>query len=311
LTLGINLFETPVSAVLVVGAFLLCARQLTAPARLLLGWALAPVIANFLYWHHGLFMGPRMLHEAAPAWSMLTAVAGVGLVERIPQRAHVARFHIRSAATVGLLGALVFGLLVLAPQRGLSYGGEWLAITRVPAPQVKGPALIFVHDAWKARVGMTLASHGYRLDTVETLLRQNSTCAVHEFAGAVGAGDSVRVKSMLARLDTVPRASRLPRAVEIAPGDPIRIQPNEVPTAECRVQMRSDERGILDLAPLLWRGDLPGAAARGALYVRDLGPTRNAELIARHPDRQPYVYAQRGDAIVLYPYAEGMSALWP
>ncbi len=311
MTLGVNLFETPISALFVIGAFLLVVRRLTTVERLLFAWAAAPVIANFFYWHHGLFMGPRMLHEASPAWAMLTAVAGVRLVERIPRGLAAGRINVKAGVTGALAGALAFGVLVLAPQRAASYGGEWLSITRIAEPRLSGPAIVFVHDAWMARAGMTLAAHGYRLDTVETLLRQNSTCAVQQLADFESNGDTANARSLLARLDTIPRATRLPRTVEIAPGDPIRMQPGETLTPYCLTHARSDSAGILDVAPLTWRGDLPGSEPRGILYVRDLGPARNAVLIAQHPERTPYLYSARGRSdATLYPYAEGMQRLW-
>ena len=170
---------------------------------------------------------------------------------------------------------------------------------------------MFVHDAWSARIGMTLAATGYRLDTVETLLRQNSTCAVHQLAAAVAIGDRASERRLMAQLDTVARAAATMRVIEIAPDDRIRVRDGETLTPECMRQARSDHAGILDLAPYLWRGDLPGAVERGALFVRDLGPARNARLIAAHPGRQPFMYVAAGERDAkLYAYDEGVRRLW-
>ena len=311
LALGVNLFEAALSSLLLIGVFLLLAKRITPAQRLLLAWALAPVLVNFFYWHHGQFMGPRMLHESAPAWAMLTGIAGVQLVSSTPLRSFGNRLNLRTAVFTAVAGSLAFGILVLSPQRALSYGGDWMALTRAPLPHVERPALVFVHDAWSARIGMTLAASGYRLDTVETLLRQNSTCAVHELAAAIASGDQPAAQRLLAQLDTVPRATSVMRVVEIAPDDRIRIRGGETPTPACIREARSDRAGILDLAPYLWRGDLPGSAARGALFVRDLGPARNARLIAAHPDRQPFVYAASGErSAQLYAYEDGIRRLW-
>jgi hypothetical protein len=314
MTLGINLLETPLSALLVVGAFLV-ARRLTAGERVLVFWALAPVAANTFYWHHGQFMGPRMLHEAAPAWVLLTVVGGAGLVDRVPGALQLLRFRPRAGLGVVMAGALAFGLLFLTPQRGLSYGGAWLEVTRVPPAPAVGPALVFVHDAWTGRIAMTLATHGYRFDVVETLLRQNSTCRVHHLAEAVVARDTAAERSLLAALNSDPRASGLPVQVSIAPGNKIRVEADEPLTPACMQQARSDARGILDIAPLLWRGELPSGAeaGTGTLYVRDLGPVRNRALLEQHPHRQhlvymlPHVHAQEP---VVLPYDDGMQLLW-
>src|SRR5690606_40287959 len=69
------------------------------------------------------------------------------------------------------------------------------------------------------------AASGMRLDLLETLIRQNPTCEVDGFARTYLAGDTVRANALLARLDTVPRASDLPQTIELAPGDNIRIAP--------------------------------------------------------------------------------------
>jgi hypothetical protein len=161
---------------------------------------------------------------------------------------------------------------------------------------------------------MTLAANGYRLDQIETLMRQNSTCRMQQLADAVVHDDVMREGALLTQLDTVPRASGgFPGAYEIAPGDKMRAFPGEQLTADCMRQVRSDERGILDIAPLLWRGDLPGAPPTGTLFARDLGPERNALLMVRHPDRQPWVYMLPDPATetpVLVPYSVGMRTLW-
>jgi hypothetical protein len=46
------------------------------------------------------------------------------------------------------------------------------------------------------------------------------------------------------------------------------------------------------------------------MFVRDLGPERNHELIARFPERQPNVLLRRNGGFELVGYAEGMAALW-
>jgi len=79
-TLGMYLLENPISVVFVVAVFLLLARRFSTGVRILVVWALLPVVANALYWHHGIFMGPRMLNEWSAAWALLTAAAAVGLV---------------------------------------------------------------------------------------------------------------------------------------------------------------------------------------------------------------------------------------
>jgi hypothetical protein len=177
---------------------------------------------------------------------------------------------------------------------------------------VQQPSLVFVHDAWPGRVVMQLAVAGMRLDEAETAMRQNSTCRLQHLVDAIHAGDTASVRRMRAALDMVPRATRLPETVQIAPGDFVRFVRGEPITPLCQRHMRSDQAGILDVTPLLWQGDLPGQKGRGALFVRDLGPERNAELIRRYPQRTPLVYATPSPQSqpVLWSYDAGMRRLW-
>lgn len=313
ITLGVNLFETPVSALIVIGAYFLFGPRLSRAGWMVAIWAFAPVLANALYWHHGLYMGPRMLHEAAPAWVLLFALAAVGLLRRIPRDTAIAgRYAVRPAAGVALLAAFVIGFAYLAPRRAISYGGNYLSIARTPLPKTPQPSLVFVHDAWYARLVMPLAASGTRLDLLETLIRQNPTCNVDEYTRAYLAGDTLRARDLLAALDTVPRASSLPQTIELAPGDNIRVADGQVLTGTCRREALSDRFGIIDISPLLWQADLHGTPGAGVLIARDLGPDRNATLLQMHPDRSPYVYVQGPDfeGVRLLGYDEGMQMLW-
>lgn len=314
LMLGVGMFESPLPALLVIGLFLVVCRRLAPGERVLLGWATAPVVANFFYWHHGLLMGPRMLHEAMPAWALLFSVAAMGLIERVPAAMGGVRLPAlapRRAVAVAIALPLASGILVLAPQRAVSHSGQRLPAADIPLPEFSQPALVFVHDAWTSRIAMTLAAHRVRLDIVETLLRQNPTCRLQALADALAAGDADAARVAWASLDTVPRAHSLPPTSEISRGNLVRLSPGEALTPECAQQARSDAGGILDIAPLLWRADLPDGPSKGALFVRDMGPARNRVLLERYPNRVPFAWAMRGDDAMLLQYDDGMAVLWP
>ncbi|HEY8519108.1 MAG TPA: hypothetical protein VIN61_03435, partial [Gammaproteobacteria bacterium] len=312
--LSLNLLETPLPVVALVGAYLLCAPRLSEGERIITAWALLPVVANFFYWHHGMFMGPRMLNEAGPAWTVLTATAAVGLVRLTParHRAIPRRYSPRAALTALFLVAWALGLTYLAPERLVSYGRDWLRSTRIEPPRTLRPSLVFVHGAWTGRIAMRLAGNGMRLDSLETALRRNSTCALHQFAGAYPAsawreGDGPPI-------DFDSRSGYPPghAAVDIAPGDRILVRRGEVLSPACAREIHADRNGIVDIAPLLWQGDLPGLPPTGPMLVRDLGPEANAALIAAQPGRRPYVFftpsPDREPALV--PYEQGMVAIW-
>ena len=185
ITLGAYLLETPIPAVLVVGAFLLASRRFEIGARIVTAWALLPVVANALYWHHGIFMGPRMLNEWAPAWALLTAAAAVGLVRRISPHRKFGGYSPRAGLTLAFMVAWVAAILYLAPQRLTRYGGSWMASTRMSTPSTPSPSLVFVHGGWPTRIAMRLTANGLRGDSLEAAMALNTTCDAYTFAELV------------------------------------------------------------------------------------------------------------------------------
>ena len=304
--LSLHLLGTPIPVVLVAGLFLLTARRLTSGEAIIAVWALIPVAANALYWHHGMFMGPRMLNESAPAWALLAAVSAVGLVRRIPRNWEPRGYSPRAALAAGFALAAVAGMLYLGPDRLRQYGGTWMTSSRMDLPKVERPSLVFVHGGWTSRIGMRLAAAGLRLDSLETALRLNSTCDVHEMAQRYPAALPGRA------LDFTPRSDELRPRIETARGNFIRVRQGEKLSAECWREAAADTLGIVDIAPLVWQADLPGEPPTGAMIVRDLGPDANAALIAANPDRVPLMFMRRSDYLpaVLLPYDSAVSLLW-
>jgi hypothetical protein len=311
-TFSLYLLETPIPVVVVVGLFLLLAKRFSVGVRVIAIWALLPVAANALYWHHGIFMGPRMLNEAAPPWALLTAIAAVGLVRLVPGERAWGNYSPRAALTLTFALSWIAGLLYLGPQRLASYGGAWMESSRLEIPSADGPSLVFVHGGWTGRVVMRLISHGMRVDSVEAAMRQNSTCDSHNYSlwysrPADGrAHDAPPLDFSFVPHDTPPQ-------VKIAAGDEIRARPGVPLSQECLREVASDTLGIVDVGPLLWHGDLPGIAGNGPMFVRDMGPEANASMVRRYPDRVPIVLLRPHDAQQpkLVPYTEGMNLLWP
>lgn len=315
--LNLSLLETLLPHVTLAGAFLLMARALAPGERVLALWAVLPVAANAFYWHHGQFMGPRMLVEFAPPWIGLSVVAVHALVRRVPRTAiGGGRFHPAVAASsLALAGAAAF--VVMAPQRLASYGGDWLPVFRAPAPPAPANSLVFIHGPWESRLISRLASGGMRLDSVETALRQNPACLVQQHLAAWqangGAFGGVRTgAATLAPLDLASRSFEfLPRHL-IARGVEFRLDPGVPLTPDCLAELRADRFGAVDASFVLWLGDLPGIERGDPMYARDLGPAANRLLMERYPDRSAWVYGYfaEGDSLRLLPYAEGSAILW-
>jgi hypothetical protein len=303
--LSLDLLQAPLPVVVVVAIYLLLAPELRGLA-LPTAWAALPVAAHALYWHHDLYMGPRLLYEALPAWCLLLAASCVGLVRALPpgvRRLGLSRAGLSSALALSLFVAVAYA----GPRKLASYGneGERSGMT-VAAPVVERPSLVFVHGGWQDRLAARLAASGMRVDSIRAALQHNSTCQLQLHLDGRERGGP----SGLAPLAFQPSPSSSLRELRMPSGSPIRAAEGESLDPVCEREAASDFQGVLGLPPFLWQGDLPGLDSRGALFVRDLGPERNARLIARFPEREPRALIRRGEAIRLLDYQEAMGNLW-
>lgn len=297
LSLSRELFAAPIPLVALIGAFLLLAPRLGRGHRIVLGWALLPLLVSALYWHHDLVFGPRMLGEAVPAWAALSVISALWLVGRVrgvesdqgePAAADdvemaedgpksepgMVRAWASDALVITALTALVFGAAFGGPER---LGRRGAALGAHPEIREENPSLVFVHEAWGDRLGGRLAGRGLRLDSVRTLLTRYHPCQLE--AGLLG----------------VDQEQVLPI---------------------CQREQASDaliERfGGLGLTGLLWLDDLPGMPAEGPLWVRDLGPQENQRVLDAYPERVPLFLLPTGSGgWDIVPYAQGVGTTWP
>jgi len=322
LGLSFELLQTPLPAVVLVGLYLLRAPRAEAGARqggtrLVVAWAMLPLAANALYWHHDLFMGPRFLYEAAPAWCLLLAMAAMGLLRGLPEKGAgtaLARICTRDGASAVLLLALALGLTYAVPAKLSSYEATvQRSGVGLRAPAVERPSLVFVHDSWESRLGARLSALGMRLDSIRAALSHNSTCEVDVFVRAweADAASGRFASTPPGGLSFAHGPHRLLRELHMPSGARIRTYDGETLESECEREAASDYHGVLALPPLLWQGDLPGLGSTGAMFVRDFGPARNARLLARHPDREPALLVLVGtERLELVAYETGMEELW-
>jgi hypothetical protein len=310
--LSMNLLETPIPVVGVIALFLLFAPEFALGTRVVALWALLPLVANAFYWHHGIFMGPRMLNEWAPAWVLLTAIAAVGLVRRISPNKTFGSYSPRGAVTITLLLAWLAAILYLGPQRLARYGGSWMASSRMQIPATTRPSLVFVHGGWRSRIAMRLLAHGFRADSLEAAMALNGTCEVHNFANWYAAKSGERTGNP-PPLNFDFRAPNKTRTIQIAQSDEIRFDEARPFVRSCLRQMVADSLGIIDISPLIWQSDMPGLDGAGAMIVRDMGPEDNASLVARYPGRVPMIFfrPEKEGPPKLVPYDVGIKALWP
>lgn len=167
ISLGRELLGTVLPVAALIGLYLLLARRLERGERILTAWALLPVLASALYWHHDLIVGPRMLGEAVPAWSALLVLATIGLART------ARRDWLSDAVAVLVLVAIGYGLAAGGQGRVVRLTGRLVPVPEVTEP---GPSLLFVHEPWQDRIGARLAARPMRLDSVRALLTQYSPC---------------------------------------------------------------------------------------------------------------------------------------
>ncbi len=314
--LSSDLLQAPIPWVVVVALYLLLAQRLGRGASLAAVWAMLPVLGNAFYWHHDLFMGPRLLYEAVPGWCFLLAASVAWSVRALPQgRSGRARGGVGLRSGVSAVFALGLGVAVVyaGPQKLASYKAtpERPGLS-VRAPAVDRPALVFVHGSWEERLGARLSALGVRLDSVRLALRHNSSCRMELSLAALEGGANARPGEPGGiTLDFEGHGGPQLRELRMPSGSVVRTYEGETLDPRCERQAASDFQGIVDLVPLIWQGDLPGLGTTGAMFVRDFGPERNARLLEEFPGREPKLLTRTGAGIRLMPYEEAISGLWP
>ena len=298
--LNLFLLEVPLPIVGLIALYLLLAPRLAGPVRFLAAWALLPLAANALYWHHGLHMGPRMLNEYAPVWCLLAATAAAGLVRLAPAEIALVRNWSPRAFVLALFSAgWLFGLASGVPRRLASYHqDQWppaAAAARLPEP-----SLVFVHGSWSTRVAMQLAGRGMRLDSLETIMQHNSTCKIQLWLDAGRGGEPLAFQEGGDSL----------RQVLINPDSRIRLRAREKLAPACQRQALADRLGVTEVGAFLWRAGLPGLARESTLFARDLGPAANLRLI-RALKRPVYMlHVDTAGRPGLWPYEQAVRAIW-
>lgn len=304
--MGVRLFESPLPALTVIGLGLLLPGP-RGPG--IFGvWAAAALVANALYWHHGIHFGPRMLYEAVPAFVVLFASQVVRVFASGGRRRGLAGWA-RWAAGVAIVAGVALVPSTLFSLRGV----EPAPVPDPPTDTAAGSgAIVFVHGSWASRISARLAATGMRRDSIETALRRNDVCAVDRYARArENAAGSAPDVAALPPLDFTPRAGS-PTSLEtrlLSAGNPVRVDPAVPPDAGCLREAQADRLGILELELLAWR--LPPLGSADVVVARDLGPAGNLRVLERTA-RTPWVFLDRGaeGGPLLLGYSEGMELLW-
>lgn len=298
--LGAILLDTPVSLALVGATYLVVVPRLPPGMRVIAAWALLPIFANAAYWFHA----PRLLFEAVPAWLLLAAIAVRELHRHLDP---AARVGVRwSVATTLLVALIAFGPLRL---RSEVWSEETLSRITLPDSTAEG-MLVFVHAGWDERTAAMLQASGMRNDSIQSILRRNDSCRLHEYALARLGGAA---SADLPAIDVTQTAERPPELVALRSlGGSVVWRGEGIEWSQaCVRELSADRYGAIALAPLLWQGDLPGLERGEPMFVRDYGWERNDVVRAHFPGRQAAVWAYPPSGRpVLLEYEPAMATLW-
>lgn len=252
--------------------------------------AAAVLAASFFYWHHGLYLGPRMLYTGIPGIVLLTAV-GLRSLDR-------AAGAWRSAHRAGVLAAFVLAASQTA-LRAEQYAHPYFTMKLHPDEQAREAglrdAVIFVAESWASRMLSRFWAWGVPPDEVERSYRTVDSCELDEVLGeaerrAAGGADSAEVRAWLRR--ELAERRRRPGGVEppkadTLPDHTLRLTPGRPLTARCRALLAQDEEGFSLFTPFL---PLNNPTLDGDLVFARDQRERNRLLMERYPGRSYYRY---------------------
>jgi hypothetical protein len=279
------LFETPFPSLVLPVAGLWFARRVAALDRYLLASSALLVFLYFLYWHDGLFLGPRFMLPLLPVLVLWTA--------RIPHliTAQVQSVHVRRGFVAALAFAVVGAVTFNLPVRIVTYRAGFTSM-RVDYAQAAARAgvrnaLVFVRESWGAQLLVRLWALDVERPLAETLYRHTDSCNLEteitdlEQRGVRGAAAEQRLTALLARDSAFAIQSAM------SPDPTERVRPGVRYSATCVQRIEQDRAGFLHYVPLRL------ITTGGNVYARDLH-ARDSLLLAEYPERPVYLLKRAG-----------------
>ncbi len=293
--LHIYLFEWPIPALLLVGAWALFARVREAnDLPLALGLIAGPAL-YFFYWHSGFYPGPRFYYLTAPFLVLGTARA-VCWAWQGARRSGSARIRWDVAMAGACVVVLAWGLVDLLPRRFRVYQTGLPSLKHHPerglADAGVTQALVLVPESWGARIITDLWAQGAPPGLVERAYRRLDACELHRFALAARvaqlSAESV-IDSLERRHDAAAVAAPL---VAGAPDPTLRLWPTQALAPECLVEIERDRGGFTLYGSLAWRN--PVGLHGGLVFARDRYD-RNPLLLQRYEGWEVWRFAPPPD----------------
>ncbi len=279
------LFETPFPSLLLPVAGLWFTQRVTVLDRYLLAASALLVVLYFLYWHDGLFLGPRFMLPLLPVLVLWCA--------RIPRitRARVQSVHLRRALAAALGFAVVGAVIFNLPVRIATYraGFTSMRVDYAQAAERAGVrnALVFVRESWGAQLLVRLWALDVARPLAETLYRHTDSCNLEteitdlEQRGVRGAAAEQQLTALLARDSAFAIQSAL------SPDPTERVRPGVRYSAVCLRRIEQDRAGFLHYVPLRL------ITTGGNVYARDLH-ARDSLLLVEYPERPVYLLTRAG-----------------
>ncbi len=289
--LHIYLFEWPIPALLLVGAWALFAREREAnDLPLGLGLMAGPAL-YFFYWHSGFYPGPRFYYLAAPFLVLGTARA-VRWVWQAARRGGNARLRWDVAMVGACVVVLAWGWVDLLPRRFRVYQTGLPSLKYHPerglAEAGVTRALVLVPESWGARIITDLWAQGAPPGLVERAYRRLDACELYRFALAARVAQlpaQALIDSLERRNDDASVAAPL---VAGAPDPTLRLWPTQELAPECLVEIERDRGGFTLYGSLAWRN--PVGLRSGLVFARDRYD-RNPLLLQRYEGWEVWRFA--------------------
>jgi len=295
LQLNVLLFEWPLPAVAIIAAGLFALRRPTRWDLFLIAFLFAQTAAYAMYWHDGIFRGPRFLFTALPAIVILAARAPVAIAA--VTRGVVRRAVLLLVPTCVLIAWLAYGLGNSVGARVRTYRLASVA-SRVDADSMARAAglqhaVVFINEGVQARNLHYLWALGLSRGYATRMMVSASPCAIRV---AIDAEQARRPVSTRGRLDRLVKGALAFDSAQSPTMPPV-----------CVEDLRHDIEGSASYAPFFAANTIDGDGHVGGniVYALDLG-AHNEVLRARFGDRAWYRFGARlaaGDTVLtLAPY---------
>jgi hypothetical protein len=282
------LFETPFPSLVLPVAALALWRRVGALDRYLLASSAFLIFFYFLYWHDGLFLGPRFVFPLLPVLALWTARLPLVLRERIAST-HT-RHALWGALAFAVVGAGVFNLPVRVAIYRAGFTTMRADYAGAAARSGVRNALVFVRESWGAQLVARLWGLGVARPVTELAYRSVDACHLEqavtafERQGIRGVDAERQLAALIAQDSAFVDGSRLS-------SDPTeRMRPGVRYTPQCIRRIEEDVAGFVHYVPLRL------ITTGGNVFARDLHG-RDSLLLAEYPSRPVYLLARKGSGV--------------